>query len=72
KGGIYGNALQAFIFDGTMNGGRNRMRIVIENGADIETQSGEYDKVLEKGVNVNIQGGKYGSALQAAAFSGNK
>ncbi|KAJ3878278.1 ankyrin repeat-containing domain protein [Lentinula edodes] len=62
------------------------MRIFInfflENGADIETPSGEcgnalhtaachsneniLNKVLQKGVNVNLQG--YGSALQAAAF----
>ncbi|KAJ3845923.1 ankyrin repeat-containing domain protein [Lentinula lateritia] len=30
------------------------------------------NKVLEKGVNVNIPDGKYGTALQAAAFLGNR
>jgi ankyrin repeat protein len=63
-------------------------RDLLENGADIHAQFGEYGNALEvaslscdhstavllllKGADINAQCGKYGSALQAASSRGNR
>jgi len=70
------------------NGGQAMVKLLLENGADVNGQGGYYGNVLqaaagsgheeivklllEKGPEVNAQGGKYGNALQAAAGSGHE
>lgn len=79
-----GNALQA----ASLNGGTEKARLLIEKGADVNTQGGKYGNalqaasnkgrkdcvkfLLQRGANVNAQGGEYGNALQAASSDGHK
>ncbi|KAI9881508.1 MAG: hypothetical protein M1830_000071 [Pleopsidium flavum] len=62
------------------------VRVLLEQGADVNAQGGRYgnalqaasysghdeivQQLLEKGAHVNARGGEYGSALQAASYSG--
>jgi ankyrin repeat protein len=64
----------------------NIVQLLIEHGADVNAQSGDYGNALqaasseghidivqlliEKGADVNAQGGEYGGTLQAALFNG--
>jgi len=78
------NALSA-AFSG---GGKEVVRMLLENGADVNAQGGQYGNalqaascgghqevvqiLLEKGADVNAQGGEYGNALHAASSRGHK
>ncbi|KIK56042.1 hypothetical protein GYMLUDRAFT_829797 [Collybiopsis luxurians FD-317 M1] len=64
------------------------VKVLIENGANVNAQGGEYGNalqgaaqsgnegvvklLLENGADVSVQGGQYGNALQGAAQSGNE
>ncbi|KAJ6563626.1 ankyrin repeat-containing domain protein, partial [Mycena vulgaris] len=64
------------------------VRILVENGASVDTNEGEYDSPLQAasvsghdeiiglllthGANINLQGTRYGTALELAAFFGHK
>jgi ankyrin repeat protein len=68
------------------NGYDNIVQILLEHGADINAQGGDYgnalqaasteghdkivQKLLERGADVNAQGGEYGNALRAASSEG--
>jgi ankyrin repeat protein len=69
-------------------GHETTVRLMLEKGADVNAQRGDFGNalqtaankgnegilrlLLEKGAHVNAQGGNYGSALQAAAYNGNE
>jgi ankyrin repeat protein len=79
---MYGNALQAAAFDGSIA----VVELLLGQGANINAQGGMYGNALQaaafdgsiavvelllgQGANINAQGGMYGNALQAAAFDG--
>ena len=64
------------------------MELLLENGAEVNAEGGEYGNalqaasyvgneavvklLLESGAEVNAEGGKYGNALQAASYEGNE
>ncbi|KAF5342987.1 hypothetical protein D9758_013664 [Tetrapyrgos nigripes] len=66
----------------------NMILILVEEGANVNAQGGEYGNALqaasyqgskeivkllvEKGADINAQGGPYGNALQAASFQGSE
>jgi hypothetical protein len=82
NGPTYGNALQA----ASRRGHIEMVQILIDAGANVNTQGGFYDNALQAasagghikvvqmliaaGANVNIQGGYWGTALQAASRRG--
>jgi hypothetical protein len=76
-------ALQTVIRDGH----ESALRLMLDAGADVNAQGGEYGNALQAaalgdeeivkillnaGADVNAQGGEYGNALQAAAVRSNK
>ena len=77
------SALQTLALGGMVEA----MRLLLDNGADVNAQGGEYGNalqaaaccgnaeairlLLDKVADVNAQGGKYFNALQAAAYCGN-
>jgi ankyrin repeat protein len=70
----------------SLRGHYETVQILLENGADVNTQGGFYGNalyaasrgghvevvkiLLERGADVNAQGGEYGNALQAASQRG--
>ncbi|KAJ5982454.1 hypothetical protein N7451_012554 [Penicillium sp. IBT 35674x] len=70
----------------SLNGYKNIVQLLLENGAEVNAQGGKFgnalqaassgghDKIvqllLENGAEVNAQGGKFGNALQAACSGG--
>jgi hypothetical protein len=74
------------VISASLNGHGKVVQLLLEKGAEINAQGGEYgnalqaassrghDKIvqllLEKGAEINAQGGKYGNALQAASSRG--
>ncbi|KAJ5200683.1 Pfs NACHT and ankyrin domain-containing protein [Penicillium cf. griseofulvum] len=84
KDGRYGNALQA----ASAEGYQEIVKLLLDKGADINTQGGRYGNalqaasgeghqetvklLLDKGADINTQGGRYGNALQAASGEGHQ
>ncbi|KAF7179589.1 hypothetical protein CNMCM7691_008637 [Aspergillus felis] len=76
------------LYYASLGGLRHTVQLLIEKGADVNTQEGYYSNslqaashqghkevvqlLLEEGADVNTQGGYYGSALQAASHQGDK
>ncbi|KAJ6563631.1 hypothetical protein DFH09DRAFT_478332 [Mycena vulgaris] len=74
--------------EASLQGLADVVRILVENGASVDTNEGEYDSPLQAasvsghdeiiglllthGANINLQGTRYGTALELAAFFGHK
>ena len=81
-------ALHIAAKNGYVEGHEAVVQLLLEKGADINEQGGQYDNalqeaslrgheavvqlLLEKGADVNEQGGEYGNALQAASWGGHE
>ncbi len=62
------NALQA----ASVEGYEKVVQMLIDAGADVNAQGGEYGNALQAADDVNTQGGLYSNALQAALARGHE
>ncbi|KAE8823749.1 hypothetical protein PTNB73_10123 [Pyrenophora teres f. teres] len=76
------------LYYATMLGFSTITRLLLDKGADVNAQGGDYGNalqaasyqgheqvvktLLDKGADVNAQGGRYGNALQAASYQGHE